>query len=160
MTSRSTATIPVASRISGFAYAIRNIVAEARKVEASGRKVRYLNIGDPIIFGFKTPPHLVEAVARAMRDGHNGYAPSAGLLAARTAVANDAVARGMAKVTPQDVFITAGVSEAIDLLLTASLAPDDEVLLPCPGYPLYDAIAARLHAKAVAYHPDEANGWQ
>ena len=58
--------IPVASRIGGFVYAIRNIVAEARKVEAAGRTVRYLNIGDPIIFGFSTPPHLVEAVERAI----------------------------------------------------------------------------------------------
>ena len=78
--SLSTAAIPVARRISGFNYAIRNIVAEARKVEASGRTVRYLNIGDPIAFGFATPPHLVEAVQRAVRDGHNGYVPSAGIL--------------------------------------------------------------------------------
>ena len=76
---RTTASIPVASRISGFVYAIRNIVAEARKVEAAGRKVRYLNIGDPITFGFRTPPHMIEAVERAMRDGHNGYAPSVGI---------------------------------------------------------------------------------
>ena len=53
----------------GFSYAIRNIVAEARKIEAAGRTVRYLNIGDPIIFGFRTPPHMIEAVERAMRDG-------------------------------------------------------------------------------------------
>ena len=69
---RATAAIPVASRVRGFKYAIRNIVAEARKVEASGRKVRYLNIGDPITFGFSTPPHMIVAVERAMRDGHNG----------------------------------------------------------------------------------------
>src|SRR4249920_1283456 len=160
MTPRTTASVPVASRISGFVYAIRNIVAEARKVEAAGRKVRYLNIGDPITFGFKTPLHLVEAVERAIRDGHNGYAPSAGIASARAAIAQDAVARGMPGVTPADVFITAGVSEAIDLLLTASLEPGDEVLLPCPSYPLYDAISARLQAKAVYYHPDESNGWQ
>src|ERR671923_2216239 len=87
MRSRTPAAVPVASRLSGFTYAIRNIVAEARKVEASGRKVRYLNIGDPIAFGFATPPHLVEAVQRAMRDGHNGYVPSAGILRARESVA-------------------------------------------------------------------------
>ena len=63
---RTSAGIPVARRVSGFVYAIRNIVAEARKVEAAGRKVRYLNIGDPITFGFKTPPHMIEAVERAM----------------------------------------------------------------------------------------------
>ena len=67
MSPRTTASVPVASRISGFVYAIRNIVAEARKVEAAGRKVSYLNIGDPITFGFRTPPHLVEAVERRQR---------------------------------------------------------------------------------------------
>ena len=76
---RTTAAIPVARRVSGFSYAIRNIVAEARKVEAAGRRVRYLNIGDPVTFGFQTPPHMIEAVERAMRDGHNGYVPSVGI---------------------------------------------------------------------------------
>ena len=56
------------------------MVAEAKKVEATGQTVRYLNIGDPIAFGFLTPPHLVEAVSRAMRDGHNGYTASAGIV--------------------------------------------------------------------------------
>ena len=78
MMPRTSSAIPVASRIGGFSYAIRNIVAEARKIEAAGRKVRYLNIGDPILFGFRTPPHMIAAVERAMRDGDNGYAPSVG----------------------------------------------------------------------------------
>ena len=89
MAPRSTTQIPVASRISGFNYAIRNIVAEARRVEAGGTRVRYLNIGDPIIFGFETPPHLVAAVERALHDGHNGYAPSVGIQSAREAVADE-----------------------------------------------------------------------
>jgi hypothetical protein len=79
--------IPTAARVSRFTYAIRNIVAEAQKVEAAGRKVRYLNIGDPVAFGFNTPPHLLDAVIKAMRDGHNTYGPSAGIPEARTAVA-------------------------------------------------------------------------
>lgn len=149
-----------APHIEHVRYAIRNIVAEAARVEATGKRVLYCNIGDPLKYDFETPPHLVEAVARAVREGHNGYGPSAGILSARTAVANDANARGMAKVTPADVFITAGVSEAIDLVLTATLEPGDEVLLPSPGYPLYDAITARLQARATHYHPDEANLWQ
>src|SRR4026209_492902 len=97
--SRTSSAIPVASRVSGFVYAIRHIVGEARKVEAAGRPVRYLNIGDPITFGFKTPPHMIEAVERAMRDGHNGYAPSVGILPAREAVAAELSRRGM-PVTP------------------------------------------------------------
>ena len=76
----ATSAIPVAGRVNSFSYAIRNIVAEARKVEAAGRSVRYLNIGDPIAAGFTTPPHLIEAVSRAMRLGQNGYTPSPGIL--------------------------------------------------------------------------------
>src|SRR5215211_1433893 len=87
--------IAPAARIHGFTYAIRNIVAEAKAVEAAGRRVRYLNIGDPIQFGFETPPHLIEAVARAMRDGHNGYTASPGIPAAREAVAADFTGRGV-----------------------------------------------------------------
>ena len=103
--------------------------AEARKVEASGRKVRYLNIGDPIIFGFQTPPHLVDAVARAIRDGHNGYAPSVGIPAARGAVAAECVRRGM-PLDADRVVITAGTSEGIELALTAlAEAGDEETVL-------------------------------
>ena len=86
--------LPVADRVNGFSYAIRNIVVEAKKVEAAGRKVAYLNIGDPIPFGFVSPPHLVEAIAAAMRDGHNGYTPSPGILEARVAVADDFAPEG------------------------------------------------------------------
>src|SRR5258708_11541598 len=107
---RTTAAIPVARRVSGFVYAIRNIVAEARKVEAAGTKVRYLNIGDPITFGFKTPPHMVEAVERALRDGHNGYAPSVGILPAREAVAND-LTRPRMPVGPDPLVSTSRTAE-------------------------------------------------
>src|SRR5580765_5024565 len=110
----STAPIPVATRIDRFTYAIRNIVVEAQKVEASGRRVRYLNIGDPVAFGFKTPPRLIATVERAMRDGHNGYGPSAGIQSARDAVAAEHTANGW-PMDPHRVFITAGTSEGIDL---------------------------------------------
>jgi alanine-synthesizing transaminase len=155
---RTTAAIPVARRVSGFVYAIRNIVAEARKVEAAGRPVRYLNIGDPITFGFKTPPHMIEAVERAMRDGHNGYAPSVGILPAREAVAAELSRRGM-PVTADRVVITSGTSEGIELTLTALAEPGDEVLIPTPTYPLYTAVLAKIGAKAVFYRKDPANGW-
>src|SRR5215475_4810099 len=115
---RTTAAIPVARRVSGFVYAIRNIVAEARKVEAAGTRVRYLNIGDPIAFGFHTPPHLISAVERALRDGHNGYGPSTGIAAAREAVAAEYTARGF-PVSADRVLITAGTSEGIELTLSA-----------------------------------------
>jgi alanine-synthesizing transaminase len=159
MASRSAGSIPVAPRIDGFVYAIRNIVAEARKVEAAGRTVRYLNIGDPITFGFRTPPHMVEAVERAMRDGHNGYAPSVGIAAARDAVAAECVQRGM-PMSPDRVVVTAGTSEGIELALTALAGPGDDVLIPVPTYPLYTAVLSKIGARAVFYRTDPARGWQ
>jgi alanine-synthesizing transaminase len=155
---RTTSAIPVARRVGGFTYAIRNIVAEARKVEAAGKTVRYLNIGDPVIFGFKTPPHMIEAVSRAMRDGHNGYAPSVGILPAREAVAAEWSRRGM-PVTPDRVLITAGTSEGIELTLTALAEKGDDVLIPSPTYPLYTAVLAKVGARAVFYRTDPSNGW-
>jgi alanine-synthesizing transaminase len=158
MSPRATSAIPVASRVGGFVYAIRNIVAEARKVEAAGRTVRYLNIGDPITFGFRTPPHMIEAVDRAMRDGHNGYAPSVGILPAREAVAADCAQRGM-PVSPDRVVITAGTSEGIELALTAIAQSGDEVLIPVPTYPLYTAVLAKIGARPVFYRTEPSRDW-
>jgi alanine-synthesizing transaminase len=157
-TDRSTNTIPVAGRVHRFSYAIRNIVAEARRVEASGKTVRYLNIGDPVAFGFRTPPALVAVVERAMRDGHNGYGPSEGLAGAREAVAAEYTSRGF-PVTASRVFITAGTSEAIDLALSATVDEGGEVLVPMPTYPLYTAVLAKLGARALFYRSDPAHGW-
>jgi len=158
MATRTSPAIPVAKRIGGFVYAIRNIVTEARKVEAAGQTVRYLNIGDPITFGFQTPPHLIEAVVRAMRDGQNGYAPSVGILPAREAVAAECLRRGM-PVTPDRVLITSGTSEGIELTLTAIAQDGDEVLVPVPTYPLYTAVLAKIGARAIFYRTDPGRGW-
>ncbi|MEW5741298.1 MAG: aminotransferase class I/II-fold pyridoxal phosphate-dependent enzyme [Myxococcota bacterium] len=148
-----------APHIEHVKYAIRNIAAEAARLEAKGQRILYCNIGDPLRFDFQTPPHLLEAVSKAMRDGKNGYAPSLGIPQARAAVARSLNAQGHVRVTPDDVVLTAGASEAIDLTLTALLEPGDEVLLPSPGYPLYNAVAARLSAKVLSYQLDEARGW-
>jgi alanine-synthesizing transaminase len=150
--------VRVAARVRGFTYAIRNIVAEARKIEAEGRAVRYLNIGDPIPFGFKTPPHLVEAVSRAMRDGHNGYTASAGIAPAREAVAAEYAGRGV-PVSPDRVILTSGTSEGIELALGALADAGDEVLVPTPTYPLYTAVLAKIGARAVYYRTDPARDW-
>jgi alanine-synthesizing transaminase len=154
----STAAIPVAPRLRDFKYAIRNIVAEAKKVEAAGRRVRYLNIGDPVIFGFETPPHMIAAVERAMREGHNGYAPSVGILPAREAVAQELCGRGM-PMSADRVVVTSGTSEGIELVLTALVEAGDEVLIPSPTYPLYTAVLAKIGARAVFYRTDPANAW-
>jgi alanine-synthesizing transaminase len=158
MTTQASSAIPVAHRVGGFVYAIRNIVAEARKVEAAGRKVRYLNIGDPAAFGFQPPTHLIEAVERAMRDGLNVYTPSPGIPAAREAVAADFTARGV-PMTPDRVVLTAGTSEGIELTLSALVDAGDEVLVPVPTYPLYTAVCAKIGARPIFYRTDPDRGW-
>ena len=152
------AAIPAARRVHGFTYAILNIVPEAKKLEAAGRTVKYLNAGDPICFGFRTPAHMIAAVEKAMRDGQNGYGPSPGIASAREAVARDFTARGL-PMTADRIVLTSGASEGIDLALTALANPGDEVLVPSPTYPLYSAVAAKVDAKIVYYRLDSANGW-
>ena len=156
--SETATSLPVADRVHGFTYAIRNIVAEAKKVESAGTKVRYLNIGDPIPFGFKTPPHLIEAVAKAMRDGKNAYTSSVGIETAREAVAADWTSRGM-PATADRVLLTSGTSEGIELTLGAVVNAGDDVLVPTPTYPLYTAVLAKLDARETYYRCDPANGW-
>lgn len=151
--------IRTAKRVDRFTYAIRNIVAEAKKVEATGRKVRYLNIGDPNQFGFLTPPHLIEAVVKAMRDGHNGYVPSPGIAPAREAAAADFAARGV-NVSADRVLITSGTSEGIELALTGIVDEGEEVLVPSPTYPLYTAVLAKIGAQPAYYRTDHTNNWQ
>jgi alanine-synthesizing transaminase len=157
-TSTAGSSIHPAARVGRFSYAIRQVVAEARKVEATGLKVRYLNIGDPTAFGFVTPPHLVEAVAKAMRDGHNGYTASAGIVSAREAAAADFVARGV-PVSADRVLITSGTSEGIELALTAIVDEGEDVLVPSPTYPLYTAVLAKIGANPVYYRTDPSQGW-
>lgn len=147
------------ARTAQFHYAIRHIVAAAEARERTGRPVVYLNIGDPQVYGFRPPAHVVEPVARALREGFTGYAHSAGLPEAREAVARYAAALG-APVSPADVLMTAGASEAADLLLTALVDEGDEVLLPAPGYPIYPAILNKLGAVPAYYRLDPADGWR
>ena len=155
---RSTS-IPVAGRVGNFSYAIRNIVAEAQRVEASGTRVRYLNVGNPPPFGFQPPAHMVEAVVRALRDGENGYCPSPGIASARAAVAGEYTRRAW-PMTPDRVLITAGTSEAIDLALSGLVDVDGDVLVPMPTYPLYTAVLAKLGARARFYRTDPGNTWE
>ena len=148
-----------AHRIENYQYAIRHVARVAESLVRAGREVIYLNIGDPQAYGFRPPEHIVEAVARAVRDKFTGYSHSAGLPEAREAVAAYATDLG-APTKLDDVLITSGASEAADLLLTALLDENDEVLIPGPGYPIYPAILSKLGATVRYYPLDGANGWQ
>ena len=150
--------VVAALRLEQVRYAIRDIAVVAEQLAREGKKILPLNIGDPLKFDFHTPPHVVEAVVKAMHDGHNGYAPSLGIDEAIEAARAEAERKGISNI--QSVVITQGVSEAVDLCLTALVNPGENVLTPSPEYPLYSAILAKLDAELNAYSLDEANDWQ
>jgi alanine-synthesizing transaminase len=150
--------IAAAARLDNVRYAIRDLAVLADQVTRQGHKVLCLNVGDPNIFNFKTPPHLIEAVHKAMLDNKNGYAPSPGIPQALEAIRGEALRKGIT--TTRDVFVTHGASEAVEICITALLNPGDEILTPCPDYPLYSAVLAKLGVKSVPYYLNEYDGWQ
>lgn len=150
--------IPAAGRLEQVRYAIRDVAVLAEEVARQGHEILPLNIGDPLQFDFATPPALIEAVVKAMRDGHDGYAPSTGIPEALEAVRGEAHRKGIRNV--QSVFITQGVSEAVDLCLAALVNPGENVLTPRPEYPLYWAVLAKLGAELNSYALDEGSGWE
>jgi len=153
-----TRAITAATRLENVRYAIRDLACVADEVVKQGHKILPLNIGDPINFDFQTPPHLIEAVYKAMRDGKNGYAPSPGIKEALEAIRAEAARKKISSV--QDIFVTSGVSETVDLCLTALLNPGEDLLTPSPDYPLYSAVLARLGLKLNTYDLNEEDGWQ
>src|SRR5579863_10044716 len=116
--------ITAAARLDNVRYAIRDLACVADEVIAQGHKVLALNVGDPNIFDFQTPPHIIDAVAKAMRDGKNGYAPSNGVPEALEAIRGEAVRKGIT--TLRDVFVTSGVSETVDICLSALVNPGED----------------------------------
>ncbi len=150
--------ILAASRLENVRYAIRDLACVAQEVAAKGHKILPLNIGDPINFDFETPAHLIEAVHKAMREGKNGYAPSSGVPAALEAIRGEAARKGITNI--QEIFVTSGVSESVDICLTALLNPGEDVLTPSPDYPLYSAVLAKLDIGLNTYYLNEEDGWQ
>lgn len=148
-----------AKRTSEVKYAIRDIVIEAKKVEATGKKILYLNIGDPLAYDWSTPPHMIEAVYKSMLDGHNGYSDSMGVLEGREAVARQMQGEGVSFVKPSDVVLTSGASEGITIALGAILENGGNVLTPSPGYPQYTALVSFYGGVMNPYYLDEENGW-
>lgn len=139
-------------------YAIRDIMLVAEEAQKAGKELVRLNIGDPLLFDFETPRHLIEATFEAMLAGNNGYAPSSGTAEALRAIRAEAERDGIRNV--QEVFVAAGVSEAIELTFAALLNPGENVLIPSPGYPLYEAALIKLGAEPVPYALDEQDRWQ
>src|SRR5438105_11615193 len=150
--------IAAAQRLDKVRYAIRDLASVAEEVTKQGHEVLSLNVGDPNIFDFQTPAHLIEAVYKAMRDGKNGYAPSPGIKEALGAIRAEAARKGIKSV--QDVFVTSGVSEAVDVCMAALVNPGENVLTPSPDYPLYSAVLCKLGIELKTYSLNEDDAWQ
>ncbi len=150
--------IKPACRTNNITYAVRDIVVLANEVAKSGKEMLYLNIGDPNLFDFAPPKHMIDATYDAMLNNNNGYSPSSGIKPALESIEKEAERKGIKNI--QDIFVTTGATEAIDVCLTALVDNGENVLTPTPGYPLYTAITSKLQAVENPYYLDENNGWQ
>jgi len=146
-------------RLSEVRYEIRGELARrARELEAQGRTLVKLNIGNPGAFGFRAPEHLQRAIADRIAST-DPYTHQQGLPAAREAIAEFHRQRGTPNASPERVFVGNGVSELIDLSLRALLNPGDEVLLPSPDYPLWSAATILNDGRPVYYRCLPENGF-
>ena len=136
-------TLKVSKKVAGVEYAIRDIVSAATKLEKQGKKIQYLNIGDPVLYGFQPPDNVKEALIKAIQKGENYYAPSEGLPELRDLISQKEHKKGLS-VSSDDILVTNGVSEGLDMIMSSIVEEGDEVLLPGPYYPPY-ASYIRLH---------------
>jgi len=136
-------TLKVSKKVAGVEYAIRDIVSAATKLEKQGKKIQYLNIGDPVLYGFQPPDYVKEALIKAIQKGENYYAPSEGLSELRDLISQKEHKKGLS-VSSDDILVTNGVSEGLDMIMSSIVEEGDEVLLPGPYYPPY-ASYIRLH---------------
>lgn len=144
----------LAQRSSTLKYAIREIAVKAAEAEARGQSVLKLNIGDPLKFDFRVPEAFLEGVRRNL--GRGQYSPSEGVPELRQAVSEWEKGKGV-DVEPKHIFATNGVSEAVFGLFGILLNPGDEVIVPRPVYPIYEAYAKFFGAKPVFYDAVKAS---
>jgi alanine-synthesizing transaminase len=154
------ANVKVTARVKGVEYAIRDIIVHAKEITKTGKKIFYLNIGDPVAFDFSTPPHVRQALCKAVEEGANNYSPSEGLPELRQAVAEKERRINGVSISADDVIVTSGISEGIQMTMAALIDEGDEVLLPGPAYPPYISYAKFFGGKPVTYETVEENGWQ
>ena len=151
--------IKAAKRSQGVSYAIREVVVPAKKLEKQGKKIFHLNIGDPNKYDFDTPQHMKDALYEAANQNYNGYAPSEGYHDLRQAIADREKRRNNMDYSTDDICVTTGVTESLQMLLNASLDPNDEILIPGPTYPQYTLITWFNDALPISYRCVEEEGW-
>jgi len=133
----------ISKKVAGVEYAIRDIVSAAREIEEKGHKVDYLNIGDPVQFGFQPPDNVKQALVDSVKNGSNFYTQSEGLPELLSEIAKKENTKGLS-IDSNNVLVTNGVSEGLDMVISSIVEDGDEVLLPGPYYPPY-ASYVRLH---------------
>ena len=124
------------------------------------KKIYYLNIGDPAAFDFPTPSHIKQALCKAVEDNENHYSPSDGLPDLRQAIADKEKRVNDVKITAEDILVTSGISEGIEMLLAALVEKGEEILFPGPTYPPYISYAKFFEGTPVSYETIEEEGWQ
>ena len=133
----------ISKKVAGVEYAIRDIVSAAREIEQQGKKVDYLNIGDPVQFGFQPPDNVKQALVDSVKNGNNFYTQSEGLPELLDEIAKKENSKGLC-IDSKNIIVTNGVSEGLDMVISSIVEDGDEVLLPGPYYPPY-ASYVRLH---------------
>ena len=153
--------IPASKRSQGISYAIREVLVPARKLQNQGIKILHLNIGDPNKYDFDTPQHIKDALYEATKTpSFNGYAPAEGNLDLREAIIEREQQRNKITYSVDDICITTGVTEGLQLLLNVLLNPHDELLTPGPTYPQYNLITKFNDANPIAYQCIEEENWK
>lgn len=152
--------VKVTKRASNIEYAIRDVIVHTKDLIKNGKKIYYLNIGDPAAFDFKTPTSFKEALCQAIAQEDNYYSPSEGLPELREAVANKEKKINNVDITADEVLVTEGISEGIQMLLGAIVEKGDEILFPGPAYPPYISYTKFFDGTPVAYETMEKENWQ
>ena len=151
--------VKVTSRASNIEYAIRDVIEHTTQLVKDGRKIYYLNIGDPAAFDFKTPQNVKDALCAAVQKDDNYYSPSEGRLDLREAIVRKEKKVNNVHITADKVLITEGISEGIQMILGALVEKGDEILFPGPTYPPYISYTRFFDGTPVSYETTEETGW-
>ena len=147
------------NKLNNVLYDVRGpVVDEAARMEEAGTQILKLNIGNPAPFGFRTPDEVIYDMRRQLTECE-GYSPANGLFSARKAIMQYAQLRQIPNVTMEDIYTGNGVSELINICMSALLDDGDEILIPSPDYPLWTACATLAGGTAVHYICDEQSDW-
>ena len=151
--------IRASNRSKNVSYAIRDVTLPAKKLEKQGKKILHLNIGDPNKYDFDTPQHMKDALYEAAQQGFNGYAPSEGYPELIDAIIDREKNRNNVNYSTDNICVTTGVTESLQILLETNLNPNEELIIPGPTYPQYNLITRINNALPVYYQCIEEEGW-